>query len=472
MNSFRYTLLWLLAGSLFSLPANPVLEAVYSTEVVRMVQDPARPWAVPTTEEVHGSATLIAGSAPLFLTDYHLVKNATSILIKKDGQSWPARVAFLAGDAGIAVLRTLEATGKRGLILDDQEGEISAVMVYGYRSPGVIGQVATVVSAVERGLLPGSDVDRRNLLRLDQLPDLSGFRGGPVVQQDRLIGLLLAPHRSKVALRAAEIRHVLADIADGRYDGFPDPGVVYRSLTGAAERKHFGIENAIGGIYLSRISRQSSFARRLKSGDILYEINRNPINTYGEVVLPLRRYDFLEYLSTQQKGAVSAKVIRNGEKYGLMLDLSALGANELRRERPLPLRRFFSGAGLVFQEVDYEIVHRLAPQKSRIKYRYKNYIEEDLSQESDADVTLIDVLPDSINRGSGAFRLKIVEAINGERVRSLDHLVSEWKRSQGRFVVIKFLDESTVLSIERLAIPAAEKRIALGYQIQPLGRVE
>jgi len=471
MRCSRFLSLWLLAGASV-LGANPVLESVYSAEVVRMVPDPSRPWAIPATEEVLGTATLIAGSSPLFLTDYHLVRNATSILIKKDGQSLPARVEFLAADAGIAVLRTLESPGKRGLLLDDQEGDISAVMVYGYRSPGVIGQVATVVSAAERQLLPGSDVDRRSLLRLDQMPDIPGFRGGPVLQQDRLVAVVLATDRGKIALRAAEIRHVLADIADGKYDGFPDPGVVYRSLTGAAERKHFGLERTIGGIYLSRISRQSSFASRLKSGDILYEINRNPINTYGEVVLPLRRFDFPEYLATQQKGALPAKIIRNGEKYGLMLDISALPSNDLRRERPLALRRFFGGAGLIFQEVDFEIIHQLAPKRSRLRYRYTNFLSEDLSREVDADVALIDVLPDSINRGSQAFRLKIVEAINGERVRSLDHLVSEWKRSQGRFIVLKFLDESTVLSLERLAVPAAEARIASSYQMQAMGRIE
>ena len=282
------------------------------------------------------------------------------------------------------------------------------------------------------------------------------------------------------------IQHVLTDIRDGRYDGFPLPVFSYSPAANQDQRRFLGLERSIGGIIINRVAFQATVRRALQPGDVLYQLNVNPndrsqwfpVNARGDVIFgqqPRQRREIMQFLHGLQAGLIKVRAVRGGKKIERELLLSRNSLFDLRRKRVFSDRKYFLGGGLVFQELDYELVHEVKHPsrgvRDRLKYRYNYHLQDLLSEQTDREIVLTGILSDPINAGTDQYKYSVVETINGRRVRTLRDFAREWALNQHRYISIKFLDDPVPLTLEAEYLEQAATRIAGKFPLQEMGRV-
>lgn len=473
-----------------------IVNVIVRVNAVTQRVDPAQPWTIPTIHETTGTGFLVPGNR--ILTDIELVRGATSITVTAaaGGRSHPARLRFQAFDAGIAVLQA------EGSFFNEQRatipvtGQAPAVggrtALYGFENQGNLAVRQLRPRLFQPGLIENSDIDRHPLLYFQDLGglELDGYSGGPALQNGKLIGMFHAgktrTDRDTYLIPNEVIQHVLTDIGDGRYDGFPLPVFSYSKLRNLDQRAYLGLEGNLGGIVIDRLAFQGIVQDGLRPGDVIYQLNVNPedarqwfpINAAGQVITgpaAAQRTEIHQFLNRLQAGRVKVRALRGGKKIERGLLLSRNSLFDLRRKRVFSERKYFLGAGLVFQELDYEIIHELkaptAAAEERLRYRYYYYQRDLLSEQTDRDIVLTGVLSDPINGGTGKYMYGVIETINGRRVRTLRDFAREWRLNQSRYISIKFEGDPVPLTIEAEYLERAERRIADSFPLQEAGRI-
>ncbi|MCE9598926.1 MAG: hypothetical protein K8S54_13250, partial [Spirochaetia bacterium] len=172
-----------------------------------------------------------------------------------------------------------------------------------------------------------------------------------------------------------------------------------------------------------------------------------------------------DFLALRQAGQITVIVDRGGKDISLGLNNNSPG-DQLRVRSTGDRRVFFYGAGLIFQELDYEIIHdHKSGTDSQLRYRYESRFEDRLNRETDLDVVLTNVFPDYVNLGAETFLSGPLESINGQPVRSLVDLRNAWKNAANQYFVLKFRNRPGLLVIPRDDLTVAEKRIREKYNL-------
>ncbi len=469
-----------------------IYDVVVRVDAVTQRVDPGAPWTIPTIQETRGTGFLVAGNR--ILTDLELVRGATSITVglANNPARFPARLQFQAFDAGIAIL-TVEGTffqQARGFLPLTQvlPGIGTQISVYGFEEAGALGVRQLQPITFRPDLIAHSDVDRHPLLFLNEVngQGLTGYAGAPALQGGRLVGLFHTGGGRDYVIPNSVIEHVLNDTRDGRYDGFPLATFSYSPALNLDQRKYLGLDRSIGGVIINRVAFQAAMDDALQPGDVVYEINVNPddprqwfpVNAGGLVIhglAPTERTEIQEYLRRYQAGRIKVRALRGGKKIERGLLLSNNSLFDLRRRRTFVDRKYFLAGGLVFQELDHEIIHEIkkipARALERLRYRYFYFQRDLLSEQTDREIVLTGVLDDPINSGSRPYVYGIVEAINGRRVRTLRDFAREWELNQNRYVSVKFLDDPVPLTLEAEVLNDADRRVASKFSTQEAGRV-
>ena len=236
-------------------PANGVAASVVHVQVFRSAFDWSQPWRQEGVSGASGSGFFIAGGR--IVTNAHVIADARQILVRRPDQANPyvATLEAVGNDCDLAVLRVADpefARGLRPLSFGPLPRSGTRVSTYGFPLGGQdVSSTAGIVSRVESRGYVHSGADAHLVVQTDAAIN-PGNSGGPVVQDGRVVGVAFQgfPGADNMGffIPVPVVRHFLANLEDGRYDGFPDSGLDTAPLLSPAYRRERGLPDRRSGV--------------------------------------------------------------------------------------------------------------------------------------------------------------------------------------------------------------------------------
>lgn len=418
------------------------------------------PWERQGVTAGSGSGVIIEGRR--ILTAAHVVTDDITIEVKRRDHTrkYPARVEYLAHDCDLAVLTVEDASffdGSRPVALGDNPRIEDQVKVYGFPEGGdTVSATSGIVSRVEIATYTHSWRDLL-VVQVDAAIN-SGNSGGPVISAGRLAGIAMqslgGAENIGYIIPAEIVKHLLDDIADGRYDGFPDLDLSLQSLENEALRDAYGLADDETGALVTEVGFGSAAHGVISPEDVILSVDGLPIAEDLTVEVPgigRVRSDYTIYRK-QVGEAVPLTLLRKGRRIEAKLTAgnppSLVPGNFTQYGRD-----YFVFGGLVFQPLtrDYLYYSKMATEGCyNTDLDYYVYYHNFRTPDRDQVVLLSKVLPAPLNRGYQRLVDVIVGTVQGERVRDLGHLVRLMEEAEGqRLKIVMETGEIVILDLPR-----------------------
>jgi len=413
-----------------------LLRSVVKVLCVSDAADYDQPWQSHGPSSCTGSGTIIeTTNGPRVLTNAHCVADHVFIEVRRYGKSqkFEAEVEALGHECDLALLRIDDEDFFAGTV-PMRVGSLprlgQRVSALGYPVGGErLSITEGIVSRIE--LVSYAQTNRELLAVQIDAAINSGNSGGPVVKGGELVGVAFQ------ALDDAEgvgymiappvVRHFLADVGSGSYEGFPALGATTQRLQSPAQRRSLGLpERSKGGVLIKRVCFGGSAHGVLNAGDVLLAVDGAPIASDGTVelsdgVLVKFRQKISEHFVGER---LPVTVWRAGQQIICVIELKPppfLVAEDRYDARP----SYFVYGGMLFVPLtrDYlktwgETWWQSAPHE--LVAFYENELR---TQDRQEVVVLQKVLADRVNRGYHDLDNLVIESVDGTRVQSLAHMV-------------------------------------------------
>lgn len=445
----------------------------------------ATPWQPARVRRSGGTGFLLPGGR--LLTNAHVVSRANTIRVQRPDQrtDYEARVLHVAHDCDLALLEVKD----RAFFEDSAPLELGSVpelntpvMVMGFPIGGNrVSITRGVVSRIGMDRYSHTLVDWHQVIQVDAAIN-PGNSGGPAIQDGRVIGVAFQVYRRGQNLGylipPTVVRRFLADVEDGRYDGYTDLGIIDHETTnpvlrGALGFKKAGVNMPDTGVLVYGVMPGSSADGNLQVGDVLLALNGKSISHRGDVLVGGHPQAYSEYVDNLIQGdKIEALILRDGKKQTLRF--AARRSSILDYQRPDYNRapRYHVSAGLVFQPLTADL--RGAYQRrwtelrrTELSYRYDFFMQRGLHRKVRGDVVLTRLLADPINRHADAFQHRIIKSVNGQAVLDFDDFVEKMNRARAASepIVLVFRQELRPLVLRPADVRAADERIPKRYRI-------
>ncbi|MGE9268257.1 MAG: PDZ domain-containing protein, partial [Verrucomicrobiales bacterium] len=266
------------------------------------------------------------------------------------------------------------------------------------------------------------------------------------------------------------------------YEGFPSLGVAFTSTEDTHFRRWLGLDEAQGGIYLSRVLPGGSAAKAgLEKGDVLLSIAGEAIDRRGYYEHP--RYGTLFWTHLVRGlhpvgSEVSLEVLRGGEvkEFRARLERSPdpLVPRDLHDQAPPYLVK----GGLIFQElsVDYLEAHgKDWESKAPLELLDVLYNPEDYEEGRRRVVVLTRVIPTAATIGYERLGGHLVESVNGRKVAGLPELAAALAQAPERGVhhlrieavpYDVFLDETLSQQVDQQFLQSGLPALSRLYEVK------
>jgi S1-C subfamily serine protease len=430
--------------------------------------DPYKPWSKQSPVDETGSGVVIEGKR--ILTNAHVVNYASEVQIQANeaGDKISATVEAIAPGIDLAVLK-----------LDDESffdthpalvraktlpGIKDVVLAYGFPEGGnSLSITKGIVSRVE--FAPYNFPISGLRIQVDAAIN-PGNSGGPAVVGDKMIGLtfsrLNGAENIGYIIPSEEIELFLQGIADGHYNGKPGMYDSLQTLENPALRSFLKLPPTVDGMVVHKPYKDDP-DYPLKQWDVITKIGDTPVDDQGMIKLgdDLRvRFQYqIQHIATH--GTVPLTIVRGGKELRVKLpvqsDLPRL-IPELQGEYP----SYFIYGPIVFSAATRDYLN------GYMETKYAAMIFAGLSLGGSPLVTrmadppafpgeqLVIVsspfFPDRLAEGYGNPRSEVVKAVNGIRVRNLNHLVEILRDAKGEFITIEYYGERS----ETMIFPRAK----------------
>lgn len=432
---------------------NVARDATACLEITARVHTSAHPYSAPQVETRRVRGLRIGRAV---LTDIDSVRGATATQMVSGSLRENLRLVYAGFDTGLALLfpekdapAAISIENTAPLLIDS---DLSLYSCAGAEPEARRLRIVRIAS----GKLENNDNGTFETASVEQAVP-AALSGSPVFSEGRFAGLL---HRGKSTyiLPASAVVRFLEDVQDGRYDGIPVPGFLYQPLTQADLRKYLNLPDTAAGVRITRAEPGSL----LLAGDYLTSLAGQAVSSDGRI----GSLAIEEFVQRRQAGSVEAVIVRGGRTLTIQLPLRPAPDARLRARSVDGQRRFFLAAGLVFQELDYDLLlDTKAGARPELKHRFASRLLDQLALESDQDLILTEVLADPANAGSDRYLYLPVESVNGSLVRNLRDLRSLFQSLSTRYIVIRFRNRAGAIVIERERIVETNKRIAERYAL-------
>lgn len=431
------------------------------------------PWKMKNTSSATGSGVVIQGNK--ILTCAHVIADETFIQVQKnaDPRKYIAKVESVSHDADLAILKLEDESffsDTKSLDLGGLPDLQDNVMVYGYPKGG--NKLSITKGVVSRIEITNYSHSGRGLLSVQVDAAInSGNSGGPVIKDDKIVGIAFQSYTNAQNLGyvvpVPVIKHFLTDMKDGKYDGFPKLGVIGWSVTeNPALRKYYGIENISGGILINKITEYSPVYGKLQNDDILLKIDDKEIASDGTIPFSQNDRIWFSYLiSSKQAGdTVKVEYIRNKKREKTEIKLAYY--NEEIKEIDYTIKpSFIMYGGFVFTKLTRNLLEEWGDDWfSKAPFAFIKYSEEGNPESIENAVVIIDYMPDEINVGYSSCYYKIVKSVNGIKVKSLHHFVELLKNIKDDFINIE-TNQNYNMILSKKDIDKANARISDRYKI-------
>ena len=451
--------------------------------VVRIVNYTQRgdwyaPWEVSSVSAGVGSGFVIRDG--LVMTNAHVVSDARLILIylHNDPNPHPADVFTIGHDCDLALVRPRETgllDGVPALEFDGLPILGSTVETFGFPQGGTfLSSTRGVVSRIGEQLYLHSGIDRHVAVQTDASIN-PGNSGGPVIQDGRVVGVAFqaSPDLQSVGyfIPAEVIERFQRDVADGRYDGYPELGTQTVNMDNPAARAQAGLAPNESGVRVDSIMSGASADGLLKPGDVLLEIEGHAIANDGTVLEGERRLDFGMLIDRHLIGErATLRVLRAGARETVSVPLAAMPAARLHSNAYERRPRYYVYAGLVFVPLELETLKTYgqrwysdADRTLLYEFLFRPQREPELS--SHERIVLLRRLDHQVNAHLNWSRNEVVERVNGKVVRSVDDLIAAVEGHPGDFHLFEFSSFGRLSVIDRRAADKANAEILTRYGV-------
>lgn len=453
-------------------------QSIVNVECSALRVDYRTPWNAATPSGGTGTAFLIGPN--LFMTNAHVVSDASRIVIKKVGDSTPhrARIKYIAHDCDLALLE-LEKPGTVfdkavPLVISTEIPKLdTTVKVVGYPIGGErISVTRGVVSRVDYQEFSHSGVDQHLAIQIDAAIN-PGNSGGPVLQGSQVVGVAFQGYSGDVAqntgymIPTPVMRRFLKDVEDGKYDHYGELAIQHYPILNPAQRKALNLPDNDSGVMITAVDSTGTCGGILKVGDVLLALDGFPVDNTGSISIDGEQTEMAEVVERKFVGdKLTLKVWRDGKEQEFEATLKAFPAYLMHANQYEKQPEYLLFAGMVFQPLDNELMGAFSLTNLRTRYFFDYYAQDELYKDTPEVVVLTSILPDAINTWIRDYTGQVVEEINGVKIKSMqDAAAALAKEPEGSHLIIRLAGEGRPIAIEKKLIPAAQERIRRKYAV-------
>lgn len=453
-------------------------ESIVNVECSALRVDYRTPWNAATPSGGSGTAFLIGPN--LFMTNAHVVSDASRIVIKKVGDSTPhrARVKYVAHDCDLALLE-LDQPGPAfakaiPLTISHEIPKLdTTVRVVGFPIGGErISVTRGVVSRVDYQEYSHSGVDQHLAIQIDAAIN-PGNSGGPVLQGNKVVGVAFQGYSGDVAqntgymIPVPVMRRFLKDVEDGKYDHYGELAIQHYPILNPAQRKALHLPGNDTGVLITAVDSTGTCGGILKVGDVLLSLDGYPVDNNGSIHIDGEQTEMAEVVERKFVGdKLKLKVWREEREQEFEVTLKSFPAYLMQANQYEKQPEYLMYAGLVFQPLDNELMGAFSLNNLRTRYYYNYYAQDEIYKDLPEVVVLTSVLPDAINTWIRDYTGQVVEEINGVRIKSLrDAAEALAKGPEGTHVSIRLAGEGRPIVLEKQLIAPAQERISRKYAV-------
>ncbi len=452
-------------------------EGIVNIDCSTLVPDYREPWNAGSPSGGSGTGFLIGKNR--FLTNAHVVSNATKLVIRttNDPEPHPARIVHIAHDCDLAIIEAEDGTPFEKLKLLSFGGIPklnTEVIAIGYPIGGDrISVTRGVVSRIDFRPFSHTNVDSHLAIQVDAAIN-PGNSGGPVLQDGRVVGVAFQGFSGRVAqnvgyiIPVPVIQRFLADVSDGHYDHYVDLAISDFAVENSAQKKALGLNGDGIGVMVADVEPAGSAGGILHRGDVLLSMDGNPVRNNGLIRFEGELMDMNEVVERKFAGdKLQLAYLHEGKKMETEVTLKRFDPyvklGEQYNQRP----RYLVFAGLVFQPMDRNLIDAHSIRDSAANYLFDNYLTDKLYVERPEPVILTTVLTDEVNAYLAPYAQSVVDEINGVKIKSLKDVKDALAKKDAKepFVVIKLLEKGRPLVLRRDLAEAAHPRIMQTYKI-------
>lgn len=420
--------------------------------------DLTKPWTKQSPREVTGSGVVIEGKR--ILTNAHVVLYASQVQVQasQSGDKLSATVEAIAPGIDLAVLRLEDESFfdthpalPRSTTLPQVK---DPVLVYGFPAGGTSLSITKgIVSRIE---FAGYGFPVSGLrVQIDAAIN-AGNSGGPALIGDKVIGLAFS-HLSNAQnigyiIPSEEIDLFLKDVADGQYDGKPVLFDDFQTLENPALRTFLKLDKSVSGVVINvPFSEDASYP--LKKWDIITKIGPAKVDDQGMVKIEGGLRLRLAYMAQKvaKGGKLPLTIVRSGVEREIELPVTSKNPrviSALKGEYP----SYFICGPMVFSVATEDLIGALtstnqaASLVSAFSLLGSPLITRRGSKLAFEGEQLVIVpapfFPHKLSKGYSPQTMRVVESVNGIRVKNLLHLVEILRDSKDEFLVIDFAERS------------------------------
>ncbi len=383
-----------------------------------------RPWQRKSFRSA-ASGFIIEGNR--ILTNAHVVANQTFIEVRRNGnpKRFQAQVLSVSHDADLALLsvddpaffKDIQPLQLGGLPEAQQD-----VRAYGFPTGGdTLSITRGIVSRVEHVQYTHSSL--QFLAGQIDAAINPGNSGGPVMTRDgKVVGVAMQGRRDAdnigYLIPVPVIEHFLTDTEDGRYDGFPDPGIIVQDMENddARQKHHMGEET---GVIVRYLLPASSAQGIIQVEDILLAIDGHDIADDGTVEFrPMERTSFGYFVDLHQVGDnVNFTILRDGQEQEVTIPLTVEGVNlapaafeEYDRDP-----RYFIFGGIVFCPLSKNLLLEWGQGwRTKAPPELIVALEQLPTAEREETVLALHILATDTNKGYHDISQRVIKAVDGK----------------------------------------------------------
>mgnify|MGYP003871855181 CR=1 FL=1 len=416
-----------------------------------------------------GTGTGFAVKGKKIMTNAHVVSWARQIVLKRfqDPQPYLARVKYIGHDCDLALLEVEDPRffdGLEALELGDLPKVRSTVVTYGYPAGGEeISYTRGVVSRIE--IQTYVHIGNRSLLAVQTDAAINpGNSGGPVIQDGQVVGVAFqgsqALENTGFFIPPPIIEHFLRDIEDGKYDGFPSPGVRINALHNPAYRRFLKLGPGASGARIDALVGMGEGEKLLQDDDVLLQAGPYAVGSDGTILFKENRIHVAGAFHEIQNGEkISLKIWRQGKEIEVQLPLKVYDRDLAAGNQFDVLPRYFVYGGLVFTPLSLDYLKTFGRNWSdeagaELVYELFYRRQETPKEARPEPVVMAALLADPVNANFNVRGRVLVDKINGRKIDRLEDVARAFEsRKEGQHT-LEFLPKG---SFECLDVAETEK---------------
>jgi len=437
------------------------------------------PWKPKSLAQGVGSGFIIEGNK--ILTNAHNVSNNKYLELQKEdvAKRFLAKAAFIGHDCDLAVLTVDDANffeDTNALEMAELPAINTTVSTFGFPMGGKrISVTEGVVSRIQMDAYAHTGADSHLVIQTDAAIN-PGNSGGPVMQGGKVVGVAFQGLRQAdnigYMIPTTVIKHFLADINDGKYDGFGTLGVMlYPGLHNPGYKDYLKVPAEEQGIVVIDTIMHSSVESILKTGDVLVQIDEYKIDNDGRVEIHGLKLDLSEAVEQKQTGQTAEIAFYRDGQLTKATATVALNKPVFEYDRQYDIKpRYVCFAGLVFVPATRNYLEAwgqdwLKEIPFSLRYLFHNSMQLNTDRQRKEYVVLSEIMPDEINAYAGGYKSQVIENINGTAVEGLDDVWKAFEKTDEDFYRLKFMGVERLLIIDAKEAHARQPEIMEKYDI-------